>query len=81
MACKSCLSAVKCVVEILQFIRQKFISIGNDMISSAIWNKKASVNFFQRLTKFHEPVGRVHFVFYEKINKCLFIPNCTRKIM
>ena len=39
MACKSCLSAVKCVVEILQFMRQKFISIGNDMISSAIWNK------------------------------------------
>ena len=26
-------------------------------------------------------VGRVQFVFFEKINKCLFIPNCTRKIM
>ena len=26
-------------------------------------------------------VGRVQFVFFEKISKCLFIPNCTRKIM
>ena len=26
----------------------------------------------------HEPVGRVQFVVLEKINKCLFIPNCTR---
>ena len=31
--------------------------------------------------KLHEPVGRVQFVVLEKINKCLFIPNCTREIM
>ena len=28
----------------------------------------------------HEPVGQVQFVVFEKINKCLFIPSCTRKI-
>ena len=38
-------------------------------------------NFFQRLTKLHEPYGLVQFVVFEKIYKCLFIPNCTRKIM
>ena len=32
-------------------------------------------------TKFHEPVGRVQFVVLKKINKCLFTPNCTIKIM
>ena len=37
--------------------------------------------FFQRLTKLHEPVGWVQFVVLEKIYKCLFIPNCTRKTM
>ena len=36
---------------------------------------------FQRLTKLHEPVGRVQFVVFEKIYECLFIPNCTRKII
>ena len=41
----------------------------------------STIKFFQRLTKLHEPVGRVQFVVFEKINKCLFIPNCTRKIM
>ena len=37
--------------------------------------------FFQRLKKLHEPVGRVQFVVFEKIYSCLFIPNCTRKII
>ena len=37
--------------------------------------------FFQRLTKLHEPVGFVQFVVSEKIYRCLFIQNCTRKIM
>ena len=32
--------------------------------------------FFQRLTKLHEPVGRVQFVVLEKNYECLFIPNC-----
>ena len=41
------------------------VCIGNHMISSAIWNKSARVNF-QRLTKLHEPVGRVQFVVFEK---------------
>ena len=35
------------------------------MISSAIWDKSARVNL--RLTKLHEPVGRVQFVVFEKI--------------
>ena len=35
------------------------------MISSAIWDKSARVNF-SRLTKLHEPVGRVQFVVFEK---------------
>ena len=50
------------------------------MISSTIWNKSAQVHFF-RLTKLHEPVGQVQFVGDEKIYECLFIPNCTRKII
>ena len=37
--------------------------------------------FFQRLTKLHEPLGRVQYVVIEKIYKCLFISNSTRKIM
>ena len=36
---------------------------------------------FQRLTKLHDPVGRVQLVVSEKVDECLFIPNCTRKIM
>ena len=36
------------------------------MISSAIWNTYARVNFAK---------------FFLKIYKCLFITNCTRKIM
>ena len=35
--------------------------------------------FFPRLTKL--PVGQLQFVVYERIYKCLFIPNCMRKIM
>ena len=35
------------------------------MISSAIWDKLAQVNF-SRLTKLHEPVRRVQFVVFEK---------------
>ena len=29
--------------------------------------------FFQRLTKLHKPVGRVQFVVFEKIYKCLLL--------
>ena len=35
------------------------------MISSAICDKSARVNF-QRQTKLHEPVGRVQFAVFEK---------------
>ena len=55
------------------------ICIGNQMISGAIWNEQGA--FFQRLTKLHEPAGWVQFVVFEKINKCLFIPDYTRKIV
>ena len=34
------------------------------MISSAIWDKSARVNFSK--AKLHEPVGRVQFVAFEK---------------
>ena len=34
-----------------------------------------------RLTKLHKAVGRVQFVVFEKIYKCLFIPDCTKKII
>ena len=37
---------------------------------------------FQRPTKVHEPVGRVHLVAFEKFASAYFsIPNCTRKII
>ena len=48
------------------------VSVGNNMISSAIWNKWARVNF-SKTTKSHEPVGEVQFVvenwkiFFEKL--------------
>ena len=48
------------------------------MISNAIWNELAELVFW-RLTKLHKPVGGVQFVLFKKINKRLFIPNCTRK--
>ena len=63
-----------------RFVRYciNIICIGNHMILSAIWNKLAQVIFFfQRRPKY----GLVQFVVSEKIYKCLFIPNCTRKIM
>ena len=41
------------------------------MISSAIWDKSARVNF-QRLTKLLEPVGRVQFVVFEKFTSADF---------
>ena len=42
----------------------KHICIGNHMISSGIWNKKKLIStstgkFFLRLTKLHEPVGKI----------------------
>ena len=52
-----------------------FVSIGNHMISSAIWKNKHKL-IFQRLTKLHEPVGRVQFT-----SALIVIPNCSRKIM
>ena len=47
------------------------VSIGNHMISSAISNKQARVNF----SKTNKSVRA------RRARKCLFIPNCTRKIM
>ena len=42
-------------------------------------NKHESI--FPKTDKIAQPVGRVQFVIFEKIHKCLFIPNCTRKII
>ena len=36
------------------------------MISSAIWDQSAQVNFSKGITKLHEHVGRVQFVVFEK---------------
>ena len=35
---------------------------------------------FSKTAKLHEPVRRVPFMVFEKIYKCLFTPNCMRKI-
>ena len=53
--------------------------IGNHVVSSAIWNKWAGINFFQRPTKLREPVGLVQFVVFEQINECLFISKLHEK--
>ena len=55
------------------------ICIGKHMVSSATWNKRARVNFFQRPTKLREPVGLVQFVVFEQINECLFISKLHEK--
>ena len=56
------------------------ISIGNHMISSAIWNKKAQVNF-SKTNKSARARRASALCGLWKIYKCLFNPNCTRKIM
>ena len=48
------------------------------MISSAIWNKQARVNF-QRPTKVHEPVWRVHFVVLEKFTSAYLFQIAREK--
>ena len=50
------------------------ISIGNDMISSAIWCQEARVNF-SMTTKLHKPVERVQFVVFAKISAYLLDEN------
>ena len=48
----------------------------------AIRNKEVLVNFSVKDPKLHSPDGLVQFCQSEKkIYSCLFIPNCTRKIM
>ena len=56
------------------------ICIGNHMISSAIWNKQARVNF-SKTNKSARARRASALCRLWKIYKCLFIPNCTRKIM
>ena len=51
------------------------LCIRNHMISSAIWNKKPRANF----SKTNKIVSAICVLW--KIYKCLFIPNCKRKIM
>ena len=54
------------------------ISIVNHMISSAIWDKLARVNF----SKTNQIARRASAICsLWKIYECWFIPNCTRKIM
>ena len=55
----------------------KTICIGNEMISSAIWNKWARVNFSK--TNKIARARRASAIW--GLYKCLFNPNCTRKIM
>ena len=62
------------------------ICIGNHMIFLVQFETNNNSNnknstFFQRRPKLHDPVGRVQFVVFERIDKCLFISNCMRKII
>ena len=54
------------------------ICIGNHMISSAIWNKQARVNF-SKTNKLHEPVGRVQFVVFEKFTSAYLFQIAQEK--
>ena len=54
--------------------------IGNHMISSASWNKEARV-IFSKTNKSARARRASVLCGLWKIYKCLFIPNCTRKIM
>ena len=56
------------------------ICIGEHMISSAIWNKLARVNF-SNTNKIARARRASAICGLWKIYKCSFIPNCTRKIM
>ena len=50
------------------FIYWFLISIGNHMISSAIWDKLARINF-SKTNQIARPVGRVQFVVFEKFTR------------
>ena len=56
------------------------ISIGNHMISRAIWNKEAQLNF-SKTNKTAQAFKASAIWGLWKIYKYLFIQNCTRKIM
>ena len=56
------------------------ISKGNHMISSAIWDKSARVNF-SKTNKIARARRASAICSLWKIYECWFIPNCTRKIM
>ena len=46
-------------------------SIGDSIISSAIWYQYARVNF-SKTTKLHEPEGRVKFVVFEEVTSAYY---------
>ena len=48
------------------------------MISSAIWNNEARINF-QRLKTLHEPAGRVQFGVFEKFTSAYLFQIAQEK--
>ena len=62
------------------FTHQNVISIGNHMISSAIWDKSARVNF-SKANQIARARRASAICGLWKIYECWFIPNCTREIM
>lgn len=56
---------------ILTFSHTNAICRGNNIISSAIWKKKAQVNF-SKATKLHEPKGQVQCVVLEKFTSAYY---------
>ena len=71
------------IIILTQFpqVEELYIFIGNHMNPSAIWLIQHIKYFFQRLTKWLEPIGPVQFVVFENFYECFCIPNCRRKIM
>ena len=62
----------------LLFVENKFWMVRDNMVYQSRYINAICI---ASQTKLQEPVGRVQFVVFEKIHKCLFIPNFTRKIM
>ena len=54
------------------------LSIGNQMISSAIWNTEINYNRLQKISRARRASAICSLW---KIYDCLFISNCTRKIV
>ena len=61
----------------LLFVENKFWMVRDNVI----YQNRYINALYRKTKKIAGAVGRVQFVVFEKIYKCLFIPNFTRKIM